>query len=61
MNKICVLCHSKITPDPDGWAGGHNARPLAKGQCCGTCNMFLVEPAQIREGQEEFARRVNNA
>ena len=58
MNKICVLCHSKITPDPDGWDGGHNARPLAEGTCCGTCNTILVEPAQIRDGLQ---RMVNNA
>ena len=58
MNKICILCHLEITPDPDGWGGGHNARPLAEGTCCGTCNTILVEPAQIRDGLQ---RIVNNA
>ena len=39
----CVICGSKkISPDPDGWDGGHNAEPIAEGRCCGTCNEIVM-------------------
>ena len=38
----CVICNSKIVPDPDGWDGGHNAEPIAKGRCCGDCNHIVT-------------------
>ena len=38
----CVICDEAITPDPSGWAGGHNAQPVATGQCCGDCNDKVV-------------------
>ena len=47
--EICVLCNEVIKPDPDGWAGGHNAQPVKDGQCCGDCNNNKVLPARINE------------
>ena len=47
----CIICKEKITPDPDGWSGGHNAEPIAEGRCCGDCNWGLVTPARLMEFQ----------
>ena len=30
--KECVLCGVEIEVQANGWAGGHNAQPLADGQ-----------------------------
>jgi len=38
----CVICSEPIKPDANGWDGGHNAYPVAKGQCCGDCNDRVV-------------------
>lgn len=39
----CILCESKIIPDPiSGWGEGHNAEPLAAGRCCDSCNNDVV-------------------
>ena len=43
----CVICKGKITPDANGWDGGHNAEPVKKGQCCGECNHTVVTPIRI--------------
>ena len=43
----CVICNKKITADPDGWDGGHNAMPVEDGQCCGNCNNTVVTPARF--------------
>jgi hypothetical protein len=46
---ICVICKNKITPDPGGWAGGHNPWPIKnKGRCCGKCNQEKVTPKRIQ-------------
>ena len=47
----CKLCHQEIDVQyaPTGevaWAEGHNAAPLAEGQCCTACNETLVIPAR---------------
>ena len=47
--KNCVICMKPITPDPNGWDGGHNAQPVAEGQCCGDCNDRVVTIARLRE------------
>ncbi len=48
MKKLrCSICEEIITPDPDGWDGGHNAEPINSGKCCGFCNARIVEPTQI--------------
>ena len=46
-NGKCVICKQDITPDPDGWEGGHNAEPVKEGQCCGDCNDTVVTPARF--------------
>jgi hypothetical protein len=38
----CVLCGNEIDVQENGWAGGHNAQPLADGQCCSNCNGLVV-------------------
>ena len=50
----CKLCHQEIDVQyaPTGevaWAEGHNAAPLAEGQCCTDCNETLVIPARLQE------------
>ena len=39
----------------NGWAGGHNAQPLADGQCCSNCNglVIIARMRQAREYAEE--------
>ena len=49
----CVLCKKGIAPQrtPEGdifWTHGHNARPVAEGQCCSDCNYSVVVPARLR-------------
>ena len=48
MEKICVICEEEIKADPNGWNGGHNAQPVAKGRCCGTCNDTKVIQARLK-------------
>ena len=45
----CVICKQEITPDPNGWDGGCNAEPIAKGQCCYKCDNNIVLPARLAE------------
>ena len=45
----CVICNEKITADPCGWDGGHNAMPVEDGQCCGSCNDTVVTPTRIKQ------------
>ena len=51
----CVLCGDEIEVQANGWAGGHNAQPLADGQCCGSCNglVIIARMRQAREYAEE--------
>jgi len=37
----CVICGRKFS----GY--GNNADPVAKGECCGDCNLKVVVPARI--------------
>lgn len=46
----CVLCNEEIEPQANGWAGGHNAQPLAEGQCCDACN-FRVIKARLNQNR----------
>lgn len=39
----CVLCNEEIEPQANGWAGGHNAQPLAEGRCCDKCNFDVIQ------------------
>jgi len=44
----CCICKNKITPDLNGWEGGHNPYPIEKeGRCCGICNTEEVIPARL--------------
>ena len=50
----CKLCRQEIDVQyaPTGevaWAEGHNAAPLAEGQCCTNCNETRVFPARLTE------------
>ena len=43
----CVICKGDILPQrtPEGeifWTHGHNAEPVATGQCCDDCNINVV-------------------
>ena len=38
----CVICSRRITTDPNGWTGSHNAEPVAKGKCCESCNEIVI-------------------
>ena len=51
----CVLCGDEIDVQANGWADGHNAQPLADGQCCSSCNglVVLARIRQMREHAEE--------
>ena len=39
---MCIICGFKIGIDSDGWDGGHNADPIAKGRCCHWCNEIVI-------------------
>ena len=43
----CVICKKEITADPNGWEGGCNAMPVARGQCCYVCDNEIVLPARF--------------
>jgi len=36
--ETCVICLGEIEVQSNGWAGGHNAMPVAEGQCCDDCH-----------------------
>tara|TARA_R100001443_G_scaffold30661_2_gene44459 strand:+ start:797 stop:1009 length:213 start_codon:yes stop_codon:yes gene_type:complete len=40
-NTKCVICQETYT------GFGHNARPIAKGQCCDDCQHKLVLPLRV--------------
>lgn len=46
-NELCVICENEIDIQPNGWGGGHNAQPIAEGQCCTDCNNNIVTPARL--------------
>ena len=39
----CCVCDGPIDVQSNGWAHGHNAQPLADGQCCSSCNMIVIQ------------------
>lgn len=50
--KDCDICGEKIDLHRDSngdvyWADGHNAKPVADGRCCDTCNATVVIPTRI--------------
>ena len=50
---LCCLCDKVIKDDPFG----HNASPLAEGQCCGACNGSKVIPARMNASKSIKRRR----
>ena len=56
-NMKCVICSQRISTDPDGWDGGHNADPIAQGKCCGACNEIVI----IRRLNDFQLRRQNES
>jgi len=47
--KPCIICGDEIEERPNGWKYGHNAMPVADGQCCDTCNDTEVIPARVAQ------------
>jgi hypothetical protein len=45
---VCVICNEAILPNAFGWEHGHNAQPVAEGQCCEDCNTNKVFPARLQ-------------
>ena len=43
----CVICGDPIDVQLNGWTGGHNAQPVADGQCCSDCNTTYVLPERL--------------
>lgn len=39
----CSICDGPIDVQSNGWAHGHNAQPLADGQCCSSCNTVVIQ------------------
>ena len=39
----CCVCDGPIDVQSNGWAHGHNAQPIADGQCCSSCNMIVIQ------------------
>ena len=57
----CVICGFEIGTDENGWDGGHNAEPVAKGQCCGDCNDRVVLVARLKQiGFHQMAETMNS-
>jgi hypothetical protein len=49
MRMKCCICGNDITPDAQGWAGGHNADPVKPGRCCDMCNTTVVLPRRMAD------------
>jgi hypothetical protein len=49
-NRVCVICKEKFY----GW--GNNAMPVKKGQCCDSCNDFVIltRIKNLKEYHEKF-------
>jgi hypothetical protein len=45
--RICVICSGRII------GPGHNAAPVAVGQCCDHCNAYIVLPKRWEKSQQE--------
>ena len=44
---LCAICGNPIEVQPNGWAKGHNAKPVRVGRCCKKCNYEVVLPARM--------------
>ena len=49
----CVICHGDLlegfNSPISSYGYGHNAEPIASGQCCSTCNQIKVIPARLEQ------------
>lgn len=43
----CSICEKEIPVEPNGWDQGNNAKPVASGRCCNSCNFLKVVPARM--------------
>ena len=43
----CSICTSEIDVQANGYEGGHNAMPIARGRCCTKCNDTEVIPMRM--------------
>jgi hypothetical protein len=49
----CVICGQSISATAcSWWYKGHNAQPVADGQCCDVCNELEVIPERMRQMRE---------
>lgn len=49
----CAICRGDIAKIATGhWKLGHNAEPVARGQCCDICNDTRVIPVRLAQGRE---------
>ena len=51
---ICIICKGEIDKQYNDkgvmyWDQGHNARPVADGQCCSRCNEDIVIPMRMTD------------
>ena len=46
--KKCAICKGTIDVQANGWAGGHEAWPLAEGKACSDCNKRVLEHRVLR-------------
>jgi hypothetical protein len=56
LDDPCVICEQGIAANalhPSIWDKGNNATPVAEGQCCDSCNFFVVLPRRIAEIGDE--------
>ena len=50
----CVICSRRITTDPDGWDGGHNAEPVAKGKWEGVIEAIPGLAKKLAKFKDQF-------
>tara|TARA_R110002096_G_scaffold168297_2_gene338844 strand:+ start:766 stop:966 length:201 start_codon:yes stop_codon:yes gene_type:complete len=51
---ICIICKGEIDKQYNNkgvmyWDQGHNAQPVADGQCCNRCNEDIVIPMRMTD------------
>ena len=51
---ICIICKGEIDQQYNNkgvmyWDQGHNAQPVADGQCCNRCNEDIVIPMRMTD------------
>ena len=54
-DMICSICSSPINvilaSDGYAYSDSRNAEPVNDGRCCGSCDMYVVMPARMKESQ----------